>query len=499
MIHTLYITTNIGISKRMPYVLLLGLVLFMFTSCKKLLEVNTPPTNLSSLNAYEKDATAISAVTALYVRLSASSPMGKMNFYSALSADELILNNGSSSVSSEMVAYYTNNLNSLTAGFELWNNIYPDLYIVNSALEGISNSSSLTPVVKNQLLGEAYFMRAFYFFYLVNAYGDIPLIISTDYRINDHMARTPSEEVFRQIISDLKMAQSLLNENFLDGTLLKTTSDRVRPAKGAATALLARAYLYTKDWKNAEIQSTALINNANYNLVGLNEAFKKNSAEAIWQLQSVNSNQTTHEAELFVPNLVNGVEFGLSETPVFLSDFLLEVFEDGDIRKENWTKRIDFNGASYTYAFKYKEVPSLGGNTTSSECSTIFRQAEQYLIRAEARIKQGHLSEGIADLNVLRTRATNTTPGSMQLPQLLSSLNSNEAIMAVEHERRVELFTEWSHRWLDLKRTERIDEVMTIVLPYKQTGLIWKSFRQWYPIDINQLKINPNLIQNKGY
>ena len=111
-------------------------------------------------------------------------------------------------------------------------------------------------LLANQLTGEAKFMRAFCYFYLVNAFGDVPLITSTNYLVNETMPRAPAMEVYRQIIADLKGAKDLLANDYS-----YSNGEKVRPNKWVAIALLARAYLYTGDWVNAEAEATSVISN----------------------------------------------------------------------------------------------------------------------------------------------------------------------------------------------------------------------------------------------
>ncbi len=99
--------------------------------------------------------------------------------------------------------------------------------------EGVEKSKTLSVAVKEQLLGEAKFLRAFFYFYLVNLYGDVPLIISTDYVVNAKSSRTDLLQVYDQIVRDLIDAQRNLSVSYV-------SSERVRPNQSVATALLAR-------------------------------------------------------------------------------------------------------------------------------------------------------------------------------------------------------------------------------------------------------------------
>lgn len=476
-------------------IIILFLLLFAFSACKKLIEVDAPTTSVNSKNIFDKDVTAASVLTGIYTNLSSagiqSGGLTSMSYLASLSSDELSRYGELFGIEN---MYFTNTLDGQTGGYEFWNNIYPVIYVLNASLEGLNESKTLTPAVKQQLIGEAKFMRAFCFFYLVNLYGNVPLVITTDYKVNSTMPRTDKDQVWGQIIADLKDAEALLNSGYLDATLLKITEERVRPNKMVATALLSRVYLYRKEWQKAEEQATLVLNNPTYSLVNLQQVFKRNSKEAIWQLQPVTKGYNAPEALTFIIDPVNGFR-----SPVYLSQRLLSCFDIGDLRKINWIGNSLVGGVNYSYAYKYKALPSAP-DVASSEYPTIFRLGEQYLIRAEARIQQNKISDGINDLNTLRNRATDkTVPPESQLKLLSNDLSKEKALLAVEKERRTELFTEWGHRWLDLKRTDRIDEVMTKEVPLKIAGGFWKTYKQWYPLPKSDLINNPKLTQNVGY
>lgn len=473
------------------------LLIFIFLvfgsiSCKKLVEVKGPITNISSANVYENDITATSVLNGIYASLSMSplqsGGLTSMSYLAGLSSDELTFFGSDPT----LVSYFTNTLSYNSGmGDQFWNNIYPDLYVVNAALEGLNRSVTLTPTVKQQLLGEASFMRAMYFFYLVNLYGDVPMVLGTDYKVNSIMSRTPKEDVWKQIIIDLKEAQALLSPRYLDASLLGSTTERVRPTKWAATALLARAYLYVHDWQNAEIQATSILNESSFGLEDLDQVFKKNSKEAIWQLQPVYKGVNTQEANSFI------IVYDYDK--VTISQRLYDSFEVGDQRKTKWINQITFDNLAYYYPYKYKILSTGDPSSPVLEYSTVLRLAEQYLIRAEARVQQNKISDGIDDLNVLRDRASNKASGTIRLPLLSRTMNQSNALNAVSHERQTELFSEWGHRWLDLKRTGKIDQVMNEVVPDKIKGGIWKSYQQLFPVPLSDILRDPKLVQNNGY
>ena len=475
----------------MRYMKLIICMLFIvcFCSCKKLIEVEPPVTSVTGASVYNSDATAIAVLTGLYTQITTGiTGSTGISFLTALSSDELILNNSVTNVS--QISYYKNDLSVIKGGYELWIKLYPYIFTCNSAIEGLNASNVLTPEIKMQLLGEAKFMRAFFYFYLVNIYGDLPILLTTDYTKNATLSRSSKSQVYEQIISDLTDAVNLLSDKYLKGDLINAYSsgaeERVRPTKWAAKALLARTYLYIGDWANAENQASAVINNVSkFSLAPLNDVFLKNSSEAIWQLQPVTLGRNTEDGRLFI---LPSTGPNNSSNPVYLSNKFLNSFDTSDQRKSKWIKSVTANnGSTYFYAFKYK-ANTIPATTTASEYTMVLRFAEQYLIRSEARTHKGDLIGAANDLNVIRSRAG--------LPSI-TGLSMSELLTAILQERKVELFTEWGHRWLDLKRTAAIDSVMSLVTPLK--GGTWNTNQQLYPIPTGDIEKDPSLLQNPDY
>lgn len=482
------------------------LALFIFisvnVSCKKLIEIKPPVTTLSEENVYNSDVSAISVLTGIYFQMSSNTLITgnqSISLLAGLSADEFSLASAVSSTDLKRYHYIDSLFSNSTGttGTRHWTQFYSWIFKCNAAIEGVTKSTGLSEPVRKQLLGEAKLLRAFFYFYLVNLYGDVPLIKVTDWNVNSVIARSPSQLVYQQIINDLIDAQGLLSVNFLDGNLLPytTVAERVRPTKWAATTLLARVYLHTSDFANAELQSSSVINNSLFTLNAvLTDVFKKNSSESIWQLQPVINGQNTSDGALFnIPSTGPSTSF-----PVYLSPQLLSGFEAGDRRRlnRNWIDSIIRIGVTYFFPFKYKlpKNTSITSLSQITEYLTVFRLAEVYLIRSEARAQLNNLNGSINDLDVIRQRAglpliTVTTPG----------ITKSALLDKILHERQVELFSEWGHRWLDLKRTGNIDAVMTIVRPQKASGKPWQSWMALYPIPFDDIKKNPTLTQNLGY
>lgn len=456
-------------------------------SCKKLVEIKPPITSTTGTIVFNNNELAIAALTNIYARTSElNAQLGNEGFcsislFGGLSADEITLHDITITTYSQ---YYRNELLP-NMGTNLWHTIYSIIFTANSAIEGLNKSNNVSSAVKQQLLGEAKFIRGFCYFYLVNLYGDVPLVTSSDYKINSTISRTSKSDVYLQITSDLKEAKDLLSDNFLDATLLQSTPERVRPTKWAAVALLARVYLFTKDWSNAEFEASEIIDKSSlFNIISLNDVFRKNSLETIWALQPVgaNENSNTGEGKLFVlPDTgPDNIQY-----PIYLSNNLVNSFESSDKRKADWIGNITVNNKTYYYPYKYKIGKVV---SPTEEYIMVFRLAEQYLIRAEARAHQNNLIGAAEDLNIIRSRASLPNTTAFTQPTLLD---------AIMHERQVELFTEWGHRWLDLKRTEKADAVMSTITPQKRGT--WQTTDQLWPIPQSELNANPNLVQNPGY
>lgn len=440
--------------KRFKYFIILPLLFAL--GCNKMLDVKTPPNVLYPTAVFTDSANVKSAVLGLYGGMEGTNSYNfLLTVLNSLYADE--------TTSLNYPTYLTNTVSPADTYLDnMWSDNYALINRANSLMEGVQSSTALAATTKQQAIGEALFLRAYFYFNLVNIYGNIPLIITTNTSANATAPQVASSAIYTQMIADLKQAIAYLPANYtVSGNL------RTRASKFAAIALLAKVYLYNQDWADADTQASLLISNSLFSLPALNTVFLSSSTEAIFQLD----NTTTGYAAIagsFVPTA--GV------VPSYqLQTALLNAFETGDQRKTNWTA----TSAGYYYPAKYK-ITTTGGK----EFLTIFRLAEMYLIRAEARTHEANISGAQSDLNAVRSRAGlgNTTAADAATLQL-----------AIEQERRVELFCEWGNRFFDLKRTGRADAV----LGTEKTA--WKSTDINYPIPTIEISSNDNLKQNAGY
>nr|WP_276898082.1 RagB/SusD family nutrient uptake outer membrane protein [Pedobacter kyonggii] len=448
------------------YKILILIVVLTVSSCKKFVELGAPPTQVLFEDSFKTDAAAQSVVMGLYSFSSQANNglITSLTFYSGVSSDELQYN--ASVVLTQEFANNSISNNNGTAN-TIWGTTYQLVKNANNAISGLSASTTLTPSVKNQLLGEAKFMRAFAYFHLVNLYGDIPLPLKDDYSAfeNATLPRTSTTEVYAQIIKDLTEAQNLLPTAYA-GTF------RGRVNKYAATALLARVYLYQKDYANAEAQATQVIGSAVYTLPAPEAAFVNTSNEIIWQIGNISGLSVPGAAYVTLPAVIPNYT---------LADVTYQSFESTtDLRRTNWTVTKTIGGKTYYGINKYKI-----GTGTGNEYNVALRFAEQYLIRAEARAQQNNLSGAKTDIDMVRSRAG--------LGGVSATLDQGQMLTAIEQERKVEFFGEWGHRWFDLKRNGRANAVIGALKP------TWKPTSVLFPIPQAQILINTNLTQNPGY
>jgi hypothetical protein len=447
-------------------------VLFTLISCDSFVDVDLPKSQLTSEGVFKDFATADAALSDIYAKIRDKGILTGQNTGISCQmgnyTDELA---AYGTPTSTTVSFYNNAVlpsNSDVADY--WNASYNQIYAANAILEGIADNISFPVENKNKLQGESLFIRALIHFYLVNLFGDIPYIKNTDYTKNSLISRMPSATVYENIINDLKNAIELLPTSY-------STTERIRPNKYTAQALLARVFLYIGRYEEASNEASLIINQSStFSLTkNINQVFLISSKETIWQLKAAAAGQNTQEADTFI---------FLSAPPAMtsLSANLVNSFAPTDLRRLNWIKEVTDDNSVWYHPYKYKEQ---NFTASSVEYSIVFRTAEQYLIRAEARAHQGNLTGAKEDLNKIRQRS-----GLLDT----QAHTQTEILDAILLERKWEFFTEQGHRFFDLKRLNKIDEALS---GFKEG---WEGTDRLLPIPQSELSANPNLRpQNPGY
>jgi hypothetical protein len=446
----------------------------LYSSCKSFVEIDSPKSQLSDELTFENIGTTTAALAGVYSQLRfegvlAGSSNG-LNAYLSCYADEMI--NYSTNTQSGGVRFYTNILISTSSEVSgLWNTTYNQIYKANAIIEGVASSNKLTATDKNQVTGEALFIRAMLHFYLVNLFGDVPYIKQTDHQVNRNQSRLAVSQVYQLILTDLLASEQLLSDDY-------PSAERFRANKWVVKALLSRVYLYMEDWENTDITSASIIAHTSvYKWTeNLNEVFLKESKGTIWAFAPISTGRNTDE----------GANWILVNSPVpnrrSLTPSLMNAFEPDDKRLQVWVGRYSRGTDNWFFSYKYKE---RGITTATKEYAILFRLEEQYLIRAEARAQLNNVKGAQDDLNKIRGRAgLNDTKAA----------NTADLLEAILKERRIELFSEGGHRWFDLKRMGKANAVLGLVKPN------WNPEDILLPIPESEILVNPNLKpQNPGY
>jgi starch-binding outer membrane protein, SusD/RagB family len=349
----------------------------------------------------------------------------------------------------------------------VWSQIYRVVNVSNNLIEKVPaiQDRNLTEVQRQKLLGEAYFLRALAYFDLGRAWGGVPLVLqpTVDKNSGKGIGRATLEQTYGQVLADLEQAEELL----------PALTVRSRASKEAVWALKARLYLYQQNWEKAEEYATLVINSGKASLVQPYSAFytDKLTEESILELAYDNADRNSHANYWLTSS--RGGRYEWKPSASITQDLLNPAI--GGTRSALIGSQVN-GGTETIYGQKYTKV------ATGEDGAFILRVAEQYLIRAEARLKQNNLPGGLADLNEVRARAE---------LQPLVILDLQAALLAVEQERRVELAFE-GHRWFDLIRTDRAEEVLGI----KDRNKLL------FPIPNSELLADPDLgpeDQNPGY
>ena len=452
--------------------ILLGIYsIFLLSSCESFLKVDPPQSQIVGEYVFQEKNLANAALADIYFDLlDRIMSANYFTTYIGLYTDELYY------ARTSQYSYYEDFINcnvlpTNSTSKEFWSKDYTAIYKANAIIEGMDNSTTIGVSDRNRIKGEALFFRAYLHFYLVNLFGDIPYISTTDYTENRKISRMPVQEVYKNLVADLIAAKELLPENY-------STVERVHVNKWVASALLSRVYLYSGQWEKAESESTSLITNSLFTMeTSLSKVFLKESKSIIFCLKS-QSSMNASDGTFYIDTPSN-----ISSHAFFLTENVTGAFEPNDQRRSLWVGSLtDTEGETIYFSSKYKEIPN---STPSKEFSVLLRIEEQYLIRAEARAHLEDIFGAQQDLNVIRNRAGlgNTNAATV-----------NNLLAAILHERQVEFFLELGHRFFDLKRMGFADAVLGSI----KSG--WDPTDVLLPIPESEILLNSNLLpQNPGY
>ena len=477
----------------------IALLGFSFSSCSDFLEQN-PQTDLSENDFYKTADDILSAVNGVYSSLQEGDIYGNWYVFGEIPSDNTRNQlSGSVTTQNEFDQFYIDTQNSMIANF--WKAAYKVINRTNTVLGRIDGVEINTELANRYKL-ECKFIRALMYFNLVRVYGDVPLVlkeisISESYDI----LREPKENVYNQIIADLKEAQDL--------PVSYSTAEDGRATQGAAKALLANVYMTLHKYAEAETILAEIINSGQYSLLentpgslnidGYKNVFSPvnhNSKEGIFEIQFLKGGygEGSNYANNFAPENsgTNVVAVGGTGGNNIPEMDIYNAYEEGDLRRDfsmslgYYDNRKNNEWVESRYVCKFMDVPYQ--NNDASNNYPVIRYADVILMYAEALNQNGKTAEACKYLNMTRRRGfgyqtTETSPVDLQ------TTDKAQFALMVEQERRVELAFE-NHRWFDLIRTGRAVEVM------KSKGFSLNETNLICPIPQKQIDVNPKLTQN---
>ncbi|MBF9237219.1 RagB/SusD family nutrient uptake outer membrane protein [Hymenobacter sp. BT683] len=400
-----------------------------------------------------------------------------------------------------------------------WNGYYQGISRANQALDKIPLSPA-EDAVKNRLLGEVRFLRGYFYFNMVRLFGGVPKLdrvpLASEINSPEFQQRATAEEIYQFIIDDLQFG--------VDNLPIKGATETGRATKAAAQGMLAKVYLYQKNYQKAFELTNEIIQ-------GTSGAYALYPTYAdVWRVVGANSSESVFEVQTGINAACNNsavelytvsqgprsggrggwadLGFGFN-TP---TQQLADAYEPNDVRRAGsiifiqptapagqrstgtvlWDgfripSKDSVEGLRYSYKAYHSRTkePNCGNNDFLPKNIRILRYAEVLLINAEAALQLGNTAAATTSLNAVRTRA---------------GLGAKPATLAnIWQERRVELALEHD-RFFDLVRQESVQPGRIVPIFAAQGKTFTKGKNEIYPIPQPQIDLSGGrLTQNPGY
>lgn len=386
-----------------------------------------------------------------------------------------------------------------------WKQYYEGIARANNVIYYVPNIQ-MDVTLKNQIIAEAKFLRGYYYYHLVNVYGNIPLRLTPALNINDlNFPVSTVQDVYKNIEKDLKEAAESL-------PIVYPTTELGRATKGAAFGLLSKVYLFQQKWELA-LSTANELDGLGYVLSPIYrnnfEIAKENNLESVFEIQHLAGQipaTGSYTNQYFSPNILNGYFFNaptldfvneFEKTANSISDPRLDytVGRQGNLWVDGQPYSIDWSPAT---GFLDKKMAQKLGTEPIGDGGlnyVFMRYAEILLIKAEALNELNRVSEALVPLNQVRKRAREsylfdnqligfgTIPNDL-LPDVTTN-NQNALREAIQHERRVELGLEF-HRYYDILRYGKT---------YSESVLMNFNFEKnrYFPIPQSELDTNSKI------
>lgn len=490
------------------------IVFFILVSCDSLLDVN--PTDQYSTDTFWLDSEQFeAALSGAYKNFHNSQVMFKGET-DMLTPNSVAYNEANDTKNIGRGAGTTTS--SLFLAF--WRNSYRGIGRANTILDKI-DQSPLTSTQKNQIKGEALFIRALYYSVLIDHFGDVPLILETpDNDKHGDLGRSPKSEILNQIVTDLTSAASLLPSTY-------PVAGKGRASKGAALALKSRVLLYNERWVEAAQAAKDVIDLGVYELFPHYRKMylleNENNKEVIFDIQykvpffthSFDNEIQTLNRPAPAKDLVDAYLMidgkTINESPLYDPS---KPYENRDPRLHQsivcigypYNGKIATAGDVVTTGFGQKKMTTFSDDITiqvtagNSEVNPIvIRYAEVLLTYAEAlnEANPNPTAEVYWALNMIRKRP------SVNMPEISPGLDKNQMRETIRLERRIEMAFEGLY-YSDIRRW-KIAEIVNNKPVLNHLGMLYENrvfnkVRDYlWPIPADEIVENRNLTQNPGW
>lgn len=502
---------------------ILTFICFAFLlGCEKDLLDQSNPNTLTPDIFWQSEADATAAIIGTYSPLSNIFYHGRIWYMmeTALS-DEMFVTGG---IGGQPFVFNTNpgDGNFANAFAEMWKVIFR----ANLVLQNVPNID-MDAGLRDNILGEAYFLRALNYFVLVNRFGNIPLVTEPAGSLAETQQGPAAPNlVWDQIKSDLNAAIPLLPTSWDD-------ANKGRVMKGSASALLGKTHLYLEEWGMASAEFKKLID-GNYGTFDLMPNFEdnfressENNIESLFEIQFDKTGAWTAGWGADVPSTARYSSFDFDWNNMWMNPWVLDLFlkettNDGQIDpRATETLVWDYEGAQHfdgaLFADKFAaDLESYNANpsevrrpiraakyinpnsglgvpafNTNGNNKRIIRFADVLLMHAEAENEaNGPTDAAYASINRVRAR--------VNMPDIPADLSKEDFRQRVRDERVLELCNE-SQRPLDLLRWGLIPSRFIDNPSFRNREILYAPGRELFPIPQLEISTNPNMVQNPGY
>jgi hypothetical protein len=482
------------------YLILCAILMISLGGCKKFLD-ETPTAEVSSSSYYKTSADAVAAVTDAYRLMKDQAYSGySPSSFGDIMADDA--NKGGGGASDQALIQ---DLKLFTAKvdngyvYNAWRDNFRGIYLANLVLQQVP-AIPMDPKLQTQVLGEAYFLRGYYYLQLVRLFGRVPIVTAPQANGDYNVKQSSEDQVWAQIESDANIAiKDLPNQSG------QAVTDRGRATSGAAQSLLLEAYMWEKKFTQAQVLGDAIISSGQYTLAP--------DVTQIWTLAGEFGPESIFEVNCAdIPGYNVGNILNLFDAPrntwgygfVVPSMSLVNEFEKGDPRlnataiynnellPDGTTANTSTSETGYwnrKYWLPLTQIPTnVGGGTGDGPTNDrVYGLAIDMLWTAEAAFQNGDVAHATTLVNQIRDRARKSG-GNTDMTILPDY--SSVTLAQIYHEMRVEAALGEHRRFYELVRTGRGN-----TLPNFKVGV-----NEHVPIPLTEIQLsNGVLTQNPGY